>query len=113
MKKTIISVLSAVLFCISGFAQEQLINWSTAVEKADDGLYKVIFTGKIATGYHTYTLTDEFSATTFMDLEINGGELAGNPYELSTPKEEKPSRKASLRQAIPSGSDSRRWRCRA
>ena len=89
MKKTIISVLSAVLFCISGFAQEQLINWSTAVEKADDGLYKVIFTGKIAPGYHTYTLTDEFSATTFMDLEINGGELAGDPYELSTPKEEK------------------------
>ena len=89
MKKTIISVLSAVLFCISGFAQDQLINWSTAVEKADDGLYKVIFTGKIAPGYHTYTLTDEFSATTFMDLEINGGELAGDPYELSTPKEEK------------------------
>ena len=49
----------------------------------------MIFTGKIADGYHTYTLTDEFSATEFMDMEVKGGELVGQPYEISKPTEER------------------------
>ena len=49
---------------------------------------KVVFTGKIADGYHTYTLADEFSATEVMDAEITGGELSGKPYEVSTPTQE-------------------------
>ena len=48
----------------------------------------MVFTGKIAAGYHTYTLTDEFSATEIMDAAVTGGELIGKPYEISTPKEE-------------------------
>ena len=64
------------------------MTWSSHVEKADGDMYKVIFTGKIADGYHTYTLTDEFSATEFMDPAVTGGELVGEPYELSTPTEE-------------------------
>ena len=42
----------------------------------------------MADGYHTYTLTDEFSATEFLDVSIEGGELIGTPYEISTPVEE-------------------------
>ena len=89
MKRILISILTSVLFCLTTFAQDQLINWSSAVENTGDGSYRVVFTGKIAPGYHTYTLTDEFSATMFMDVEVKGGELSGEPYELSTPKEEK------------------------
>ena len=89
MKRILISILISVLFCLTTFAQDQLINWSSAVENTGDGSYRVVFTGKIAPGYHTYTLTDEFSATMFMDVEVKGGELSGEPYELSTPKEEK------------------------
>ena len=76
----------------AAFAQlpvKQLVSWSSHVEKAEDAdVYKVIFTGKIAEGYHTYTLTDEFSATEFMDVTLTGCELVGKPYEISTPKEE-------------------------
>lgn len=88
--KRIVSFIAASLLCLAAFAQEgaPLITWSSAVEKADGDIYKVIFTGKIAPGYHTYTLTDEFSATEFMDAAVDGGELSGDPYELSTPKEE-------------------------
>ena len=82
------TLLAAVLVCAAAFAQGQLVTWSSHVEKADGDVYKVIFTGKIADGYHTYTLTDEFSATEFMDVVVEGGELVGEPYELSTPKEE-------------------------
>jgi len=86
--KRIMTMLAAMLLCAAAFAQGQLVTWSSHVEKADDDVYRVIFTGKIAEGYHTYTLTDEFSATEIMDAAVTGGELVGTPYEISTPVEE-------------------------
>ncbi len=82
------TLLVAVLFSFAAFAQEQLVTWSHHVEVSEDGTYRVIFTGKIAEGYHTYTLTDEFSATEIMEPTVEGGELSGGPYEISKPLEE-------------------------
>ena len=82
------TMLAAILVCAAAFAQGQLVKWSSHVEKTEGDVYKVVFTGKIADGYHTYTLTDEFSATEIMDAAVSGGELVGGPYELSTPTEE-------------------------
>ena len=81
-------MLAALLIGAAAFAQGQLVTWSSHVEKVDGDTYKVVFTGKVAEGYHTYTLADEFSATEIMDAVVTGGELAGQPYELSTPTEE-------------------------
>lgn len=90
--KRIMTMLATLIFCVAAFAQgapQQLVTWSSHIEKADaEDVYRVIFTGKIVEGYHTYTLTDEFSATEFMDVEVTGGELVGGPYEISTPIEE-------------------------
>ena len=88
--KRIIALLAAALFSVAAFAQEnaQLVTWKPSVEHAGGDVYKVVFTGKVAPGYHTYTLTDEFSATEFMDMAVTGGELSGKPYELGKPKEE-------------------------
>ena len=88
--KRFIAIIAATLLGLAAFAQNdaQLITWSHHTELEGDNVYRVIFTGKIAPGYHTYTLTDEFSATEFMDVEVKGGELVGGPYEISTPKEE-------------------------
>ena len=89
--KKILTMLAAALISAAAFAQitpTQLVTWTPSVETLDGDTYRVVFTGKIAEGYHTYTLTDEFSATEFMDPAVNGGELIGKPYELSTPKEE-------------------------
>ena len=82
------TMLAALLIGAAAFAQGQLVTWSSHVEKVDGDTYKVVFTGKVAEGYHTYTLADEFSATEIMDAAVTGGELAGQPYELSTPTEE-------------------------
>ncbi len=82
-------MLAAILISAAAFAQSQLVTWSSHVEMADENTYRVIFTGKIADGYHTYTLTDEFSATEIIDAAVEGGEIAGKPYEISTPIEEK------------------------
>ena len=81
-------MLAALVISAAAFAQSQLVTWSTHVEHAEGDTYTVVFTGKIASGYHTYTLTDEFSATEIMDAAVTGGELVGKPYELSTPTEE-------------------------
>ena len=90
--KRLMTFIAAALVSVATFAQltpSQLVKWSSHVEKSDaEDVFRVIFTGKIAEGYHTYTLTDEFSATEFMDIAVEGGELAGAPYEISTPKEE-------------------------
>ena len=86
--KKVLSILSTLIISVAAFAQGQLVTWSSHVEEAGDNVYKVIFTGKIAEGYHTYTLADEFSATEFMDPAVTGGELVGEPYEISTPTEE-------------------------
>ena len=83
-----ITVLAASLLSLAAFAQGQLVTWSSHVEAGEGNKTTIVFTGKIAEGYHTYTLTDEFSATEFQDLAIEGGEFVGEPYELSTPVEE-------------------------
>ena len=90
--KKIMTMLAAFLFCVAALAQnapETLTTWSSHIEKTDvENVYKVVFTGKIAEGYHTYTLADDFSATELMDPEVTGGSLVNGPYELSTPTEE-------------------------
>ncbi|MBO7191821.1 MAG: thioredoxin family protein [Bacteroidales bacterium] len=86
--KKLLMLLAAALFSIAAFAQNQLVTWSSHVEKTNGDTYRVVFTGKIAPTYHTYTLTDEFSATEIMDAVVEGGELVGGPYELGEPVEE-------------------------
>ena len=87
--KRILSILAVALVSLTAFAQgKELITWTTHTELQEGNEYRVIFTGKIAEGYHTYTLTDEFSATEFMDMAVTGGELVGSPYEISSPTEE-------------------------
>ena len=84
--------MAALFVSVAVFAQfspRQLVTWTTSVEATPEkDIYKVIFTGKIEEGYHTYTLADEFSATEFIDVTTTSCELSGKPYELSTPKEE-------------------------
>ena len=91
--KRIFSFLAALVVSAAAFAQfapQQLVTWTSHIEATDDtDLYRVIFTGKIAEGYHTYTLSDEFSATELTDISVSGCELVGSPYEISTPIEEK------------------------
>ena len=89
--KRFLTMLAAALISVAAFAQlapSQVITWTPSVQTLDGDVYRVVFTGKVAAGYHTYTLTDEFSATAVMDPAVEGGELVGEPYELSTPKEE-------------------------
>ena len=90
--KRIITLIAVAAACAMAFAQSaaaQLITWTHHIEKTENAnIFKVVLTGAIAEGYHTYTLTDEFSATEITDVVTEGCELMGQPYELGTPIEE-------------------------
>ena len=90
--KRISTLLAALFVSVAVFAQlgpKELVKWTSQIEETQESdVVKVVFTGKIAEGYHTYTLTDEFSATSFIDVAVTDCELVGEPYEISTPKEE-------------------------
>ena len=84
--------MAALFMSVASFAQttpQQLVTWTSHIEATENAdVYRIVFTGEIAKGYHTYTLTDEFSATEIMDITVSGGELVGKPYEINSPKEE-------------------------
>ena len=84
-------ILAALLIGAVSFAQPGMsegIAWSTSVQEKGDGVYTVLFTGKVPSGHYTYTLKDEYSATAINDLAIKGGELVGEVYETGTPTTE-------------------------
>ena len=83
-----IMILAALLMSAVSFAQPQMsedISWSTKVEDKGNGVYTILFTGKIPSGHYTYTTTDEYSATTVNDLTVTGGEIVGGLYETGSP----------------------------
>ncbi len=86
--KQLLSFVATLVFSVATFAQSEKITWRHHVEHQEGNEYRVIFTGRIAPEYHTYTMTDEFSPTEFLDMTVTGGELVGEPYEISKPVEE-------------------------
>ncbi|MGN1212045.1 MAG: protein-disulfide reductase DsbD family protein, partial [Candidatus Cryptobacteroides sp.] len=82
----------AVLFCnfvaAGQNADGSIVNWKTRVESKEGNVLQVVFEGKIAKGFHTYTLTDEMSATEMLDPVFTGCEKSGELYEISIPVEE-------------------------
>ena len=62
---------------------ESTVNWKVSSEQVKDSLYKVIFTGKIADGWHTYGLESDLYPTGVEFGEASGYSLSGKPYEVS------------------------------
>lgn len=87
--KKLITVLATIVTSTLAFGQpafggdESTIKWSSKISEASNGEYEVIFTGVINKGEHTYSLTDEYSATEITFEGSTGIELVGEPYLLS------------------------------
>ena len=62
---------------------ENTVTWKVSSEQVEDSLYKVIFTGKIAEGWHTYGLESDLYPTGVEFGEASGYSLSGKPYEVS------------------------------
>ena len=59
------------------------VTWKVASEQVKDSLYKIVFTGKIADGWHTYGLESDLYPTGVEFSEASGYSLSGKPYEVS------------------------------
>ena len=84
-------ILAALLTGAVSFAQPGLdenISWKTQVNQKDGGVYQVVFTGAIAPGHYTYAIDDPYSAPSFREINVSGGELEGSLYAVNEPKTE-------------------------
>ena len=87
MKKKLILALAACLLAVICPAQVSNIDWTWSVVKTSEDACTVQFSGKIAPGFHTYSVKDELSPTEFLDPVLKDAEFAGPLRELGTPSE--------------------------
>ena len=68
-----------------GFGQQPLntVTWTVTAGQTDDGTQRIVFTGKIADGWHTYDLKSELYPTAVEFDEAQGYSLVGEMYEIS------------------------------
>lgn len=68
---------------------EQTIKWKSSVKKVGENQFRLTFSGKIKDGWHTYSLSDEFSATEItFENDNNFFSLNGKPVEISKFRDE-------------------------
>ena len=67
---------------------ESSVSWSVSVKDGGNGIYEVMFSGGIADGLHTYSVTDSTSPTEITFTVPEGVSLEGGLYDLVKPKEE-------------------------
>ena len=84
MRKFILCILA--LATVAATAMAQSIKWTAATEPAGDGVYELVLTGKLASGYYTHPLTDPYTAA---EIELDGYEAVGDPEDVYTPADYK------------------------
>ena len=84
--KRIAPLLLALLLAAAVPALAQSIKWTAAVEPAGDGIYELVLTGQVASGYYTHPLTDPYTSAT---IELEGAEAVGDPEDVYTPSDYK------------------------
>ena len=68
--------------CHAQMIPDETIKWKSESVKVSEDTYELVFTGTIAPGWHTYDLSNEYSATTIEFDSPEGYVLDGKPYEL-------------------------------
>lgn len=91
MKRTLLIAIATLITGVACFAQglapEKTITWSSQSEDMGGGTYRIVLTGKIVDGWHTYDLGNEFSPTTVEFNQSDAYEIVKGPYEISVSKE--------------------------
>ncbi len=83
-----ILALASMLYCAVVYGQgftmpETTVSWTVKSEHVEDSLYRIVFTGKVADGWHTYGLESDLYPTAVEFGELQGYTLSGEPVELS------------------------------
>ena len=64
--------------------EEATVTWCNSVKQTGD-ILELTITGTCQNGWHTYSLSDEFSATTIEFTNLSGLKPEGKPYEITKP----------------------------
>lgn len=80
----------AMISCPAMFGQgfsmpEATVSWTVQPEQVKDSLYRIVFTGTIVDGWHTYGLESEFYPTAVEFEAGTGYTLSGDMHEMSEP----------------------------
>ena len=83
--KRLLAFTGALLLCATGFSQTTTVTWKTDVQQKNDTLYTIVFTGRIADGYHTYGTVTEMGYPAGIEFPEGSGYTAiGSLYDLGT-----------------------------
>ena len=83
--KRLLAFTGALLLCTTGFSQTTTVTWKTDVQQKNDTLYTIVFTGRIADGYHTYGTVTEMGYPAGIEFAEGSGYTAiGSLYDLGT-----------------------------
>ena len=83
--KRLLAFTGALLLCAAGFSQTTTVTWKTDVQQKNDTLYTIVFTGRIADGYHTYGTVTEMGYPAGIEFAEGSGYTAiGSLYDLGT-----------------------------
>ena len=83
--KRLLAFTGALLLCATGFSQTATVTWKTDVQQKNDTLYTIVFTGRIADGYHTYGTVTEMGYPAGIEFAEGSGYTAiGSLYDLGT-----------------------------
>lgn len=84
-----IAFAAAFLGCTALFAQapEATVTWSASAKAAGDGIYEILFTGKIASGWHTYTVDHPYNPVSVEFEPSDGYSPEGKLYGLGEAKD--------------------------
>lgn len=82
---TALSLLVSGAVLLAQDQEETTVEWSSSLQKADDGSIAIVFSGNCQGNWHTYSVTDEYSATTVTIEEAIGCSVAGDLYDITSP----------------------------
>lgn len=90
--KTILALTAFLAGTVMSYGQgfvmpENTVNWKISSEHIEDNVYKVVFSGKIEKGWHTYDLKSNLYPTAVEFESAEGYALDGEMYEITTPVE--------------------------
>ena len=87
--KRLLAITWALLLCASGFSQTTTVTWKTEIQQKNDSLYTIVFTGKIADGYHTYGTMTEMGYPACVEFSEGetGYTVSGDLHDLGTKRE--------------------------
>ena len=86
--KKYLSIALLLVCCISGaMAQnpDTSVSWSVKSNPLGDGLYELVFTGRTASGWHTYGTGSEYSAPSLSLEKLQNCTPEGSLYDISVP----------------------------